>query len=153
MLLDFKIDSPPCVKDLNPSIKEGILMQDYSKLTQSELRKKAGESFALMGRRIQAFRDTLAAYLIPEEGIEKYTVKFMGKKQELMNSYMSRRLQETQSHIDTAALVIIEIAFLDSSTLGELNLEELTPLSREYLRDILRAQIELMQKASEEYLR
>lgn len=106
-----------------------------------------------MGRRVQAFRDTLAAYLIPEEGIERYTVEFMGRKQGLLNSYMSRRLQERQSDVDTAALVIIEIAFLDSSTPGELNLEELTPLAREYLRDILRAQIELMQKASEEYLR
>ena len=153
MLLDFKIDSLPCVKDLNPSVNEGILMQDYSNLTQPELRKKASESFTLMGRRVQAFRDTLAAYLIPEEGIEKYTVEFMGRKQELFNIYTSRRLQERQFDVDATALAIIELGFLDSSTPGELNLEELTPLAREYLRDILRAQIELMQKASEEYLR
>ena len=56
-------------------------MQDYSRISQVDLRRKANEAIPLMGRRVQAFRDTLASYLIPADAVEKYAIMFMHKKE------------------------------------------------------------------------
>ena len=69
-----------------------------------------------------------------------------------MNRYVSRIVDE-KGYITDMAEIIVEIGFLDSSVPGELNLEELSPIAREYLRDMLRTHIELLQEANKEYLK
>ena len=116
-----------------------------------DLQKRPDEVISLLGRRVHAFRETLATYLIPPDAVERYTVEFMRKREEFFNRYMASRLESMGHYADTLELVA-EVAFLESSPPRELNLEDLTPAAKEYLRDTLRIQIELLQKASKEYL-
>ena len=119
---------------------------------QRELREKANEALSLMGKRVQAFRDALSSYLIPEEGIEKYVGKFTRRREEIVNLYIARRVESSKDYLGDAAGILVELGVLDSAAPGELNLEGRTVLEREYLRDMMRANIELLQEASAEYL-
>jgi len=118
-----------------------------------ELVKEPHEVMQLLGRRVRAFRDTLASYLIPETGIERYTQMLMLKRQSIINSYTSGRISELGGITNNALAIYGEIVLLDSAAPGKLSLEQLTPLQTGYLRDMFRTEVELYQMANDEYLK
>ncbi len=118
---------------------------------QRELREKAYEALAGMGKKVQVFHDTLAAYNFPPEAVEKYVDEFRRGRERLVNGYVKEKLEAAGTELKDTAEVIIELGWLDSAEVGELKLDELTPLQRDYRKNMLQLHIGLLQKALEEH--
>lgn len=127
-------------------------MQDSTRRDAEETRDMAKEAWALMGRKVQLFRDTLATYLIPQEGIEKYAARFTRERQDVINRYIAGRSAELPGGtIENMAELIAEMGFLYAANPGELNYEALTLRGKEFIGDMFSLHNRLLEEARREH--
>ncbi len=135
-----------------------MTMNDWHQ--EHQIHAKAAEELSSGALCVKAFRDTLASYHIPQEGIEKYAGKFARRREalilygytpKLLPERLKERLKENPNAAIYAAEIVLELVQLEYAKPGELKPDELTPLQRQFLGDRMGIEIELLSDARKEY--